>query len=570
MIKRVLRNGSNLLTQKQTNILSAASVIMIMIAASRILGLVRNRVLAHFFSAEILSVYFAAFRLPEVVFEVLVFGTLSSAFIPTFSAYCSKNQRAQAWYIASVSLNFALLFFIILAIPIFIFARQFYQVLAPGFTPFQLDLVARLTRILLLVQGFFLFSYFLTGVLESLQRFLVPAIAPLFYNLGIIFGALFLSSRFGILAPVVGAVAGSFFHFFIQLPLAIRLGFRPKLSLNYHHPGVKEIARLALPRVFELSFLEVGKSAELFLASLVSAGAYTYYTFANSLQLLPLGLFGISLAKASLPSLSYQSAKGDYVDFRQTFISLFKEIAFFIVPCAVFLAVLRIPIIRLVFGAAHFDWLATVQTGLTLSTFCLGLLAQALNYLLTRAFWALHDTKFPVKISIMSIFVNIILGVIFIQVFHLPIWSLALAFSLATILQTVILFRVICLRLGGIKADQLLIPLLKITFASLLSGGLIFFLLKVLDRSVWDKKLSFLRYLGLVMPTNFDRFVIDTRYTVNVLFLTLLVGLIGTVVYLLTVWYLGVKEVALFARFLAKLKNLKNFHLTSGGDLDLG
>lgn len=558
MIKRALRNGSNFLTRRQTNILSAAAVIMIMIAASRVLGLVRNRVLAHFFTPEILSVYFAAFRLPEVVFEVLVFGTLSSAFIPTFTSYCSKNQRSEAWYIASVSLNFALLFFLILAVPIFMFARQFYQILAPGFNTFQLDLVARLTRVLLLVQGFFLLSYFLTGVLESLQRFLIPAIAPLFYNLGIIFGALFLSNKFGIMAPVIGAVIGSFFHFFIQLPLSVRLGFRPKISLNYSHPGVREIARLAAPRIFELSFLEVGKSAELFLASLISAGAYTYYTFANSLQLLPVGLFGISLAKASLPSLSYRSAKGDYEHFQATFFSLFKEIAFFVIPCSVFLAVLRIPIIRLVFGAARFTWESTIQTGLTLSAFCLGLSAQSLNYLLTRAFWALHDTKTPVKISVICIVIDIFLGVVFIMLLHFSVWSLALAFSMATIIQAGALFIILWRKLGKFDISQLTAPMVKIISASLVAGGLMFFLLKVLDRSVWDKRLSFLRYVGLVMPTNFDRLVIDTRYTINVLILTGLVGLIGVVSYLLIVWILGVKEMALFARFLSKIKGLNN------------
>jgi putative peptidoglycan lipid II flippase len=557
MIKRVLRNGSNLLTGRQTNILSAAVVIMVMIAMSRVLGLVRNRVLAHFFTPEILSVYFAAFRLPEVVFEVLVFGTLSSAFIPTFTAYCSKNQRSEAWYIASVSLNFALLFFLILAVPIFIFARQLYQILAPGFNSFQLDLVSRLTRVLLIVQGFFLFSYFLTGVLESLERFLIPAIAPLFYNLGIIFGALFLSNKFGIMAPVIGAVIGSFLHFFIQLPLAIRLGFRPKISLNYSHPGVREIARLATPRVFELSFLEIGKSAELFLASLISTGAYTYYTFANSLQLLPVGLFGISLAKASLPSLSYRSAQGDYEHFKSTFLSLFIEIAFFIIPCSVFLAVLRIPIIRLTFGAARFTWESTIQTGLTLSAFCLGLFAQSINYLLNRAFWALHDTKTSVKVSIICILINIILGAVFIIGLHFSVWSLALAFSLSMIVQALFLFLILYRKLGKFQIRRLSIPLVKITLASLISGSLMFVLLKVFDRPVWDKRLSFLRYVGLTMPTTFDRFVLDTRYTGNLLVLTGLVGLIGVVVYLLLVWFLGVKEVALFTRVLSKIKGLK-------------
>lgn len=559
MIKKLLRNGSYLLTKRQSSILSAAFIIMVMVAASRVLGLVRNRVLAHFFPVEILSVYFAAFRLPEVIFEVLVFGALSSAFIPTFTAFFSKEQKKEAWYVAAVSLNIALLFFSGFALLTFLFARPLYQIIAPGFTPSQLDLVTKLARILLLAQGFFVISYFLTGVLESLQRFLIPAIAPLFYNLGIIFGAVFLNSRFGIAAPTIGAVIGAFLHFAIQLPLAIHLGFRPKFKLDFLNPGVREIGRLALPRVVELSFLEISKSAELFLASLISPAAYTYFTFANSLQLLPVGLFGISIAKASLPALSYNSAKGDYEQFKETFISSFNEIVFLVLPCSVFLSILRIPAVRLVFGAARFTWESTVQTGYALSAFSLGIFAQALVYLLTRAFYALHDTKTPVKVSVLTIFVNIFLGVIFTLVFKLPIWGIALAFSLATVIQTIILFVVFLRKIGEFEVRKVLIPFIKISFASFSSGGLMFFFLKILDRSVWDKKLSFLGRFGLIMPATFDHFVLDTRYTFNLLRLTTVVGLIGLVGYLVLVKALKVKEIAVFVKLLTRFRQHKIF-----------
>lgn len=557
MMKNFFKNSSSILTRRQTSILSAATVIMVMIAASRILGLIRNRVLAHFFSAETLAVYFAAFRLPEVIFEVLIFGALSSAFIPIFTSYISRKQKDQAWYVAAISLNFAFLIFSFLAILIFIFANPLYRLIAPGFAPEQTNQIASLTRILILAQGFFVLSYFLTGVLESLQRFLIPAIAPLFYNLGIIFGTIFLAPSMGIYAPTIGAVIGAALHFLIQLPLAIHLGFRPRGKLDFSHPGVRGIGRLALPRIVELSFLQVGKSAELFLASFVSIAAYTYYTFANSLQLLPVGLFGTSIAKASLPSLSYQSARGETKQFSQTFTALFGQILFLTLPCAVFLAVLRIPVVRLVFGAARFTWESTVQTSLTLSAFSLGIFSQALIYLLNRAFYALHDTTTPVKISIVSIILNIILGVVFILGIHLPIWSLALAYSLASIFQFLTLCVFLIPRLPNFDRKKLLISSFKIFIASFVSGGLMFVFLKILDRSVWDKHLSFLGWFGLALPISFDRFVLDTRYTLNLIYLTAIVGFVGLASYLLLSRILRIEEMSILTKILAKIRKAK-------------
>lgn len=566
MFKKFLQNGSQILTRRQTNILSAAGVIMMMVAVSRVLGLVRNRVLAHFFTAEVLAVYFAAFRLPEVIFEVLVFGSLSSAFIPIFTAYISRRKRKQAWYVAAVSLNFALLVFVFFALIIFSFARPLYQLLAPGFSAQQLDQTAYLTRWLLLAQGFFVLSYWLTGVLESLQRFLVPALAPLFYNLGIILGTFFWAESRGVGAPTLGAVAGAFSHFLIQLPLAIKLGFKPRLKLDFHHSGVREIGRLALPRIIELSALQISKGAELFFASLVTPAAYAYFTLANSLQLLPVGLFGASLAKASLPTLARLTARGQKTRFQETLASSFNEIVFLVVPFSVFLAVLRLPVVRLVFGAAQFDWESTVQTSHTLSAFCLGILAQALVYLLTRAFWALHDTRTPVLVSLLSIFLNIGLSAFFVLVLHGPIWTLAFSYSFSVLTQTLFLLLLLVKKHGGLQINQVAKSFVKVFAASFFSGGLMYFGLKILDRSVWDKRLSFLGRWGLILPTTFDRLLLDTRYTVNLLFLTILVAFIGVISFLLVAWLLRVKELALFSRIFTKLRG---FRLSVSAEEDL-
>lgn len=563
MVKKLLQSSSNLFTKRQKTILSATMIIMVMIAASQILGLVRNRVLAGFFPADTLALYFAAFRIPETIFEILVFGTFSSAFIPTFTSYISRGKKDEAWYVASVGLNFALLVFLFFGTIIFLLAKPLYHLIAPGFSPSDTIQIANLSRVLLVAQGFFVLSFFLTSVLESFQRFLVPALAPLLYNLGIILGTFFLSAHFGIYGPAIGAVIGAFLHFLIQLPLAFWLGFRPKLALNLSHPGVREIGRLALPRIVELSASQVGQVVELFLASLVSTAAYTYYTFASSLSLLPIGLFGTSIAKASLPTLSSQVAKGNHKEFTETLISLFNQVVFFILPCAVFLIVLRIPIVRLVFGAARFTWESTVQTSYTLSAFGLSILTQGLIYPLTRASWALHDTKTPVKISIGAIAIELLLGSIFILVLKLQIWTLALAFSLASLIQMLILFSFLSRKVSGWDKKKIGLPFLKITLASFSAGGLMFFLLKILDRSAWDKHLSFLRWVGLKLPTTFDRFVLDTRYTFNLILLTVFVGLVGLLTYLLLAWFLKVEEISLLKKLIDKVRKPKILEVIS-------
>jgi putative peptidoglycan lipid II flippase len=554
MVKNWLKNGSQLLTRRQASILSAAFVIMVMIAVSRVLGLARNRILAHFFSVDTLALYFAAFRIPEVIFEVLVFGTLSSAFIPTFTAYFSRSEKKQAWHVANASLNIALVIFSLLGMILFGIMPYIYRLIAAGFTPEQLDQVVILARILLLAQGFFVISYFLTGILESLQRFLIPAIAPLFYNLGIIFGTILLAPKFGIFAPVVGAVFGAFGHFIIQLPVVFHLGFRPRRNFDYTHPGVRKVGKLALPRIIELSFLQVGKSVELFLASLISTAAYTYFMFANSLQLLPVGLFGVSIAKASLPTLSRQAVRQDWDSYRKTFVSSFLEVIFLVVPLAVLLAILRIPIVRLTFGAARFTWASTVETGRTLSAFSIGIFAQALIYLLARAFYAVADTSTPVKVSIGSILANALLSSFFVLGLRLPVWSLALSFSLVSIIQVLVLIYLLSRKVKGLAVRILLPPIVKISIAAATSGGVMFFLLKIFDRSVWDKNLSFLGRFGLTLPTSFHNFVLDTRYTANLIYLTGLVTLIGTAVYLSVAWLLRIKELAVFSRLYQKLK----------------
>ncbi|MBN1263580.1 MAG: murein biosynthesis integral membrane protein MurJ [Candidatus Pacebacteria bacterium] len=549
-MKDFFKNNSRILLRPQKSIFSAATIIMLMMTVSRVLGLIRNRILAHYFSAQTLSIYFAAFRLPEIVFEVLVLGTLASAFIPVFTSYLSRGRQKEAWRVAAMSFNLIVLVFIVLAGLVLIFTRPLYRMIVPGFAPAALGKTVLLARVLIFAQGFFLLSYFSTAVLESLKRFLIPAIAPVFYNLGIILATVFLAEHFQILAPAIGAVFGAVMHFLIQAPLTVHLGFKLQKGLDFSHPGVRKISRLAFPRIIELSFLQVFKSIELYLASMISGAAYTYLTFANSLQLFPVGLFGISLAKASLPSLSYQASRRN--KFREVFLSAFNQILFWTIPSAIFLAVLRIPIVRLFFGASRFDWPATVQTSFVLSAFCLGIPAQALIYLLNRAFYAFHQSVTPMLVSIGALVLGAFLGAVFVLIFNWPVWSLALAFSLAQNFQfSLLVFLLFKHRKNfGFSFSDFFSPFVKIFSSAFLSGGLMYFCLKILDRSVSGQRFLFLPKLEVAL---------DTRYTINLIMVTLLTGLLGGLAYILLAWVWRIKELMILLKFFARIEKISFF-----------
>lgn len=548
MVQKLFNKIKKVFFSQQSSVFTAATIIMIMIVASRVLGLVRQRVLANFFDADSLSLFFAAFRLPDTLFEVLVFGTFSSAFIPVFTRALKKGKK-EAWDIAGYITNIGLIIFIVLAILIIIFSKQLYGFIAPGYPLNDRAIIVTLTRILFAAQGFFVVSYVMTGVLESLRRFLIPALAPLFYNLGIIFGTLFLSRRFGLMGPAIGVVIGAFAHFAIQLPLATKLGFRFKAKIRLT-PEVKNIGKLALPRLLEVSFLEVAKSVELFLASLISTASYTYFTLGNTIQLLPVGLVGTSVAKAALPTLSRLGDKPD--EFKRTLFNALNQMVFLIMPIATCLLVLRIPVVRLVFGTSIFTWESTVQTGLVVSAFAFGIVFQAANSLLARAFYALHDTKTPVIISVGAILVNIIADFILIRSLGLPAWGLAAAFSFGSFIQSTVLFIFLTKKIKDGSTIKRLMPTLKVLLASFISGGVMYFLLKIFDRSVWVKRLSFLGKIQGIENIHFEKFVLDTRYTVNLIILTVLVTAIGMLIYILICLMLKSKELFYFTDMIGR------------------
>lgn len=533
MVKNFFKNGVSLLTLRQTDILSAASVIMLMSLASAILGLVRDRLLAHYFTPDLVGIYFASFRLPDLAFQVLILGALSVAFIPVFTEYFQKNKK-EAWQLTASLLNLAIIFFVFIIFIFFIFIKPLSFLIVPGLgkeNPGHLALLVNLTRIILLTQVLFVFSAFLTGIMQSFQRFLFPALAAVFYNLGIIIGIVFFSSL-GMYGVALGVILGALMHFLIQLPLSLSLGFRFRWAFNFFHPGVRQVGRLMIPRSITLAAYQINLTANTSLASLISLASITFLNFAQHLAFVPVNFFGAAIAQAAFPTLSRAQNRNKVKEFKKILLSSFHQILFLIIPSATALFILHTPLTRLVFGAQLFTWEATVLTGRTLATFSLGLVAQGASFLLMRGFYALHDTKTPLKISLFSVALNILASVIFILLLHLPIWSLGISFSLAAFINLALLLLFLERRIGQFGRKELLFPIFKMILAAGVMALFLWLPVKILDVLVFD-----------------------TTRTVNLVFLTLIACFLGLAAFLFGSWFLKIKEAQSFLALLKKMGN---------------
>lgn len=521
-------------TRRQTSIGSAAIVLAAMVATSRFLGLIRDRMLAARFSADELGVYFAAFRIPNLLFELLVMGALTTAFIPVFTRFLTQEKEEDAFRMAAIIINTSVILLSVIAVPMFLWAVPVSRVFAPGFTEDQIDVMARFTRVMLVLQvGPLLIGNFFTGILQSFRSFLVPALAPVVYNIGIIIGIIVLSPHFGLLSPVIGVGIGSILFMVIQIPVLLSVGYRHRLSLDIHHKGVRDVFKLMGPRTLGLAAAQVDTTVDLMLASFLGARMVTIFHFAQHLQQLPVGLFGATIAQAALPTLSFSAANNDRETLKRAIMTSLHQMLFFILPVSVLFIVLRTPVVRLVFGAGRFDWEATVLTGMTLSMFSLSLAAQAIIHLLARAYYALYDSKTPVAIAIVSILANALLSIAFIHWLKLPVWSLGLSTSLASIVHAVVLFILLDKRLDSFSGTEFWFPLVKMSTAALMSGVSIYIPLKILDQLVFDTTRTF----GLILLTGTT-------------------SLVGLGVYFFLTWVMGVGEVHSFISMMKRVRKV--------------
>ncbi|MEZ6255593.1 MAG: murein biosynthesis integral membrane protein MurJ [Patescibacteria group bacterium] len=533
MIKAVATNSlsKKIFTNAQNTILSAAIVISAMYGVSAILSLVRSRMLAtHFGASDILGVFYVADRIPNLIYSLLVVGTLSTVFIPIFTDELKKDKDL-AWKTASSVVNASLFVFLIFGLIVYIFAKPIVIAVSLGeFDLQQIDIAVRLMRIMLVSQVILLLSSFLTSVLQSFKLFVIPALAPVVYNLGTILGIAFFAPRYGIYSAAYGVLIGALLHLAIQLPLSRHINLKYYPKLNIKDKGLRNVLKLLPPRMLSASLFQITSLANNSLAILVSVPSVVVLKFALQLQTFPVLLFGASIAQAALPTLSYESSGEEIAKFKSIFLTSLHQVMFLVIPFSVILLVLRLPVVRLVYGAANYPWEATLATATALGFFSVSIFAQSAVYLINRAFIALKDTYTPLKVSLITFVISITLSYILITKYSFGVTSIALSYSLASILDVVLLLALLSKKVGGFSLERLVLPFLKISYAAIFMGISLYLPLKVLDL-----------------------YVLDTSLTLNLLILTLVTGSTGVISYLFFTHIFKVKEVILFYKLVSKI-----------------
>ncbi len=398
---------------KENSVRGASAILVITLALSNILGVLRDHFLAQKIPTSRLDMYFAAFRLPDLIFNILILGSIAAAFVPVYSTYMREKGQKEATKLAQTTLTIGVLAVIVCLIALYFLMPFFMNYLVPNFDLAKKAETVRLARWLLFSPFFFTISYFLGGVLNAHKRFLAYSIAPLVYNLSIIVSVLIFSDKYGVSGAVIGVIIGSFLHLLIQLPAAYRVGFNFKFIVDLKEHGVRRILKLMVPRAIGLGTNQILLVAFTSFAS-AFPGGIAVYNFADNMQTVPSVIFGNSFALAVFPTLAGLSLKvpEDRERFLQLFYKSVRAIIFFIVPSTALIFLLRAQIIRIILGYGFFGWNDTRAAAATLGFFAISIIAQGLIPLFARSFYAIHDTKTPMYASVVSIVISIVMGFI--------------------------------------------------------------------------------------------------------------------------------------------------------------
>jgi len=447
------------LTQERRQIAKAAGLIGLATFASRIMGFVRDMVLARLFGAGMVAdAFFVAYRIPNMLRELFAEGSMSAAFIPVFTEYLTKRTKEEARELASAVFTVLLTTVAAICLLAILAAPWIVQAIAPGFAdePGKFDLTAMLSRFMFPYLLFISLAALTMGMLNSLRAFAVPAFSPVMFNVCIISAALWLSPNLTepIFGVAIGVVAGGAVQFFMQLPSLRRhrmmIGFR----WNPTHAGVKRIGLLILPAMVGLSVTQVNILVNTLLASYLPEGSQTYLFYGMRLVLFPLGIFGVAIGTAILPTMAKQTSEGQIHELKKTISFGLRLVLFIIIPAMIGLMTLRVPIIHLFFQHGQFTAQATLGTAAALFFYCFGLPAFAGIRIVVAAFYSLQDTKTPVKVAVAAMAANIVLCLLLMK--PLLHGGLALATSLAAVLNFSLLIGILHRRLHGIAWAEIL------------------------------------------------------------------------------------------------------------------
>ncbi len=395
---------------------------------ARVLGYVRVVVIGTTFGAgEELDAFYAAFRIPDLIFQLVAAGAVASAVVPIVSTLVANDERARAWRVVSTLVNLMLAGLLAFATIAFIWAPQFVAAITPGFDQPQLDRTVELTRIMLASPILLALGAVVTAALNSERRFAASAVAPIVYNLAIIGAAVLLSDSMGVTGLALGVVAGSFGLLVVQLPALRRIGFRYAPTINLSDDQARKVLKLMGPRVLGLSASQITMVVMTSLATGVGLGAVTAFTIAFALYQIPMGVIGIPLGIVIFPSMARELAVGRTGSYLELVARATRILLFVMLPIAAIGIALRVPAVDLLLGYGRFDTAAVALTAETLLPFLVGLTGHAVIGVFARAFYARQDTRTPVLAAILAVVVNTTVGFALVGQYGLPALGLAIA-----------------------------------------------------------------------------------------------------------------------------------------------
>lgn len=570
MVFSIFKNGKDFVTKRQDSILSAAVVMMVATVATKVLGLVKLLLLANLFgTSRQLDIFYAANTIPSIVFNLLVIGSLNTALIPILSEVISKHEKGKMVEVFNTVLSVACLILIIIGLIGIIFAGNVTYLmvhlnLSPQQHPFsllELDQMTLMIRILFISPVILGVSFLVSGILIVYKRFIITQLASVLYTLGFIISIFVFTPIMGIQGLCWGVVLGSVLHLLVQLPVLNFLGIKIKINFNIKDIFVQRIGKLMLPRLLGLAGEQLGDFVDTVLALGLIPGSLTAFQYAYTYYIFPVSFIGWSFAQAAFPTLSEEFNHGRMDSFKANFVKSLQQILYFILPLTVIFIVLRLPLVRLlgIGKGTQFGWDGTIVTAWVLLFFGIDIISQSVLSLIIRAFYAMQDTKTPVKASVLGLILNVILSIYLVKVFGrfdvtkgffqnvfnihyylsnatstgwMAVGGLAAAGTISSLLSLAIMAVVINKQLGGFSVDLLWKPITKKLTATLIMAATMYGVYRTLD------------------------VLMNTSRTVELLFLIIITCYIGMSMYLFSTFMLQDEEIELVYRVAGKVKNI--------------
>jgi len=471
---------SNKTNSANRQIARAAGTVMVAFVLSNVVGLVRQILISHAFgTSNAYDAFVAASRYPDLIFSLIAGGALASSFIPVFTGFLEKGDRTSAWKLASAVINLVIVVLTAISIVSAVFSLQVIQhILAPDFNPQKQQLAASLLRILLIVPTVFGVSGIVMGALNAHQKFLLPALASAMLWVGYIIGLILLVPSMGIFGLAWGAVLGAFLHIGIQLPQLFRLPeWRFDFSLGLDNAAVREVLLLMGPRLLGVAVVQINFVVNTIIASGQPVGSVSSLTYAFQIMTMPEVAIAQAIAVAALPTFSAQVARGELGEMRHSLASTLRGVLLLSLPATLGLILLRYPVITLLYQRGQFDAHSTDMVAWALLWYTVGLVGHSVVEILSRAFYALHDTRTPVIVGTIAMSLNVVFSFAFSALFSslgwMPHGGLALALSVSTALEMSALFVLMRRRLKGLDTLTIGRGLLQSALATIVMSAII-------------------------------------------------------------------------------------------------